>query len=200
MIAMPIAATEGPHDQRVILRSMTWKDFEVFLALRGDRAGVRAYYLDGEIELMSPSGGHESLKTIAARLLEAWADERGLEFNGFGSWTLKSDPNEAGAEPDECYVVGATSKEVPDLAIEVIWTYGGLKKLEIYKRLGVREVWMIDRHMHIQVHVLRTAGYEVTERSELLADLDVAWLSTFLTNESQSQAVRAMRAAMRAKK
>jgi Uma2 family endonuclease len=185
------------QDQRIILRGMSWKDYEILLALRGDRGGVRVYYLDGEIELMSPSGGHEGLKTMLARLLEAWADERGLEFNGYGSWTLKSDPNEVGAEPDECYVVGAASKDIPDIAIEVLWTRGGLRKLDIYRGLGVREVWMLDKSRRIQVHALREPRYEEVGSSEILADLDLTWLASFLDHESQSQAVRALRAAMR---
>ena len=41
----------------------------------GDAAGVRMYYLEGEIELMSPSRGHESNKKTLARLLELWALE-----------------------------------------------------------------------------------------------------------------------------
>src|SRR4051812_41535377 len=81
-------------DQRVILRGMTWKDFELMLTIRGDRAGVRMYYLDGEIELMSPSHSHEGIKTTIARLVEAYADDRGLEFNGYGSWTLRDAPGE----------------------------------------------------------------------------------------------------------
>lgn len=194
---VPFDGEPSEEDQRVVLRGMSWKDYEILLALRGDRSGVRAYYLDGEIELMSPSGGHEGLKKTLARLLEAWADERGLEFNGYGSWTLKSDPNEVGAEPDECYVVGATSKELPDLAIEVVWTRGGLRKLDIYRGLGVREVWMLDRSHRLQVHSLRQGRYEPMETSEILPDLDLEWLASFLEHESQSQAVRALRSAMR---
>jgi len=186
------------QDQRIILRGMTWKDFEVLLAVRGDRGGVRAYYLEGEIELMSPSAGHEGLKTMLARLVEAWADEVGLELNGYGSWTLKSEPNEVGAEPDECYVVDAVTKDRPDLAIEVIWTRGGLRKLDIYRGLGVREVWMLDRANKIQIHALRPEGYVVVAKSEVLPALDLAWLAGFLANESQSRAVRALRSAMRA--
>jgi Uma2 family endonuclease len=110
---------------------------------------------------------------------------------------LKSDPNEVGAEPDECYVVGATSKEVPDLAIEVVWTRGGLRKLDIYRGLGVREVWMLDRSHRLQMYALRQERYERVEASEVLPDLDLAWLASFLDHESQSQAVRALRSAMR---
>src|SRR4051794_11112137 len=98
-----LAAEPLDTDQHVILRGMTWKDFEVLLAIRGDRAGVRMYYLEGEIELMSPTRSHEAIKKMIGRLLEAYADEEGLELNGFGSWTLRNAPRERGAEPDECY-------------------------------------------------------------------------------------------------
>src|SRR5947209_5556398 len=98
-------------DQRVFLHGHRWSDFEVLLAVRGDRAGVRIYFLDGEIELTSPGKSHEGVKTTLGRLIEAYADEMGLELNGFGSWTLKNAPRERGAEPDECYVIGQAEKE-----------------------------------------------------------------------------------------
>jgi Uma2 family endonuclease len=58
----------------------------------------------------------------------------------YGAWTLKSPPNQSGLEPDECYLVGDQDKPTPDLAIEVVWTSGGIDKLEIYGRLGIGEV------------------------------------------------------------
>src|SRR5208337_1273294 len=79
------------EDQHVILRGMTWKDFEVLLAVRGDAAGVRFYYLDGNIELMSPTNIHEYRKKTLARLLEQWALETSTNLNGYGSWTLKDE-------------------------------------------------------------------------------------------------------------
>lgn len=89
---------------------------------------------------MSPSWNHEILKKFIARPLEAYAEERNLDLNGAGSWTLKNPEVERGAEPDECYTLGP-KKAVPDLAIEVAWTHGGLDKLDIYAELGVGEVW-----------------------------------------------------------
>ena len=39
------------------------------------------------------------------------------------SWTLKDESEDAGAEPDECYLLGEMGhKQVPDLAIEVEWS------------------------------------------------------------------------------
>src|SRR5690242_5509801 len=109
---------EPLEDQRVVMCGVSWRDYEQLLTIRGDRSGVRLYYLAGDIEIMSPGQGHEWLKTTLARLLEAYADEVGLEFNGFGSMTMKQSRRERGAEPDECYVVGR-AKGRPDLAIEV---------------------------------------------------------------------------------
>ncbi|WP_394822006.1 Uma2 family endonuclease [Pendulispora albinea] len=184
-------------DQRVILHGMTWKDYEIILAVRGERSLPRIYYLDGEIELMNPSWMHEDVKTTIARLLEAYADERGLEFNGYGQWTLRKARKKRAAEADECYILGAKRKSVPDLAIEIMWSRGGLNKLKIYSGLGVRELWIWDRKGSIQVHILRGQHYEPSDKSELLPELDLGWLVSFLHYPTQSQAVRAFRAAMR---
>jgi Uma2 family endonuclease len=184
-------------DQHVILYGMTWKDYEILLAVRGDRAGVRMYYLNGAIELMSPSRSHEGVKTTIARLLEAYCDVRGIELSGYGAWTLRNAPKERGAEPDECYIVGDTNKEVPDLAIEVVWTHGGLDKLEIYRGLGVAEVWMWDRDEGLRVFALSGERYELRARSAFLPELDPAWLAGFLEQPTQTQAVRALRAALK---
>lgn len=115
-------------------------------------------YLAGELELMSPSRNHERIKAMFGRLLWVWAEERGVALNAYGSWTLKSEPDARGAEPDDCYVVGDRDAEVPDLAIEVVWTSGGLDKLAVYAPLGVREVWTWSEG-RLAVHVLRAGRY-----------------------------------------
>lgn len=191
------AAVPPDIDQRVILRCMTWKDYELMLTIRGDSSGVRMAYLNGEVELMSPCFEHWGIRAIIARLLEAYADDRGLDINGYGSWTLKNALKGAGLEPDECYVLGGTPKEVPDLAIEVVWTSGGLNKFEIYRALSVGEVWLWERGAGITVHVLRDGAYHPAPKSALLPDLDLALLERFIPGPSQSQSVRAFRAALR---
>jgi Uma2 family endonuclease len=65
-----------------------------------------------------------------------------VEFQTAGSWTVKNKRVRRGAEPDECYVFsGFAAPKRPDLAIEVIWTSGGIDKLNVYRKLGVPEVW-----------------------------------------------------------
>ena len=193
---------DADQDQHVILYGMAWQDFEALLAIRGDRAGVRMYYLDGAIEIMSPTKIHEDRKTTFARLLELWAVEMDVELNGFGSWTLKKELKEAGAEPDECYILGrSTDKEIPDIAIEVEWSRTtGLVKHEIYRRLGVRELWTLKKNGRLVVRVLEKSAYVERTASKLLPKLDLHWLLSFADLEPQSRAVRALRDALRKKR
>jgi Uma2 family endonuclease len=200
-----VAAASPPsfdEDQHVVLRAMSWQDFEALLAIRGERSGVRMYYLDGEIEIVSPTKIHEGRKKTLARLLEIWAMESEVALNGFGSWTLKSELREAGAEPDECYIIGdSVDQGVPDLAIEVEWSRAtGLSKAEIYRRLGVRELWTLKSDARLVIRVLDKGAWVEHPKSKLLPRLDVPWLLSFLEVEPQSKAVRALRDSLRNKK
>lgn len=199
MVAAPVlhAPVSAPKeiDQRVMLSGVSWWQYEAMVAIRGDRPSPRMTYLRGELELMSPSRYHEALKKLLARLLETYADANGVELEGYGSMTMRNAPRERGVEPDECYAVGG-AKEHPDLAIEVIWTSGGLDKLEVYRGLGVHEIW-IWREEVLSIHVLKGDQYVASDRSEVLPEIDLALLASFLKTESQTQAVRQYRAALR---
>jgi len=185
------------EDHFVHLRNATWADYQRLLELRGDRSAPRITYLEGTLELMSPSRSHESIKSLIGCLVEVYCLERDVDFSTYGSWTLESKESERGAEPDECYVFGAVSEPTrPDLAIEVVWTSGGLNKLEIYGRLGVREVWYW-RDGQLQVHLLRDGSYERAARSRVLPGLDLDQLASFIDRPTTSQAIRDYRDALR---
>lgn len=177
-------------DQRITLSGMRWTDYEVMLALRGDRPGPRITYLRGTLELMSPSFNHEAIKKMMARLLEAWALQNDVPLIAAGSWTLRSAPDERGIEPDECYMLGRQKKERPDLALEVIWTAGGLDKLEVYRGLGVSEVWLW-RDGAIEAHVLEGDRYVRAVRSRLLPALDLDRLARLAVESDQHAALQA---------
>ncbi len=183
-------------DQRLITYGVPWSHYETQLALRGDHPVPRIAFLEGVLELMSPSRDHERIKSYIGCLIEAYALERNIDLSPYGSWTLKQAPKQAGLEPDECYLVGDQQRDTPDLAIEVVWTSGGIEKLEIYRRLGVGEVWRW-KDSRIEVHVLQGERYETSERSTLFPELDVQLLVSFLDHPTALQAVKAFREALR---
>jgi Uma2 family endonuclease len=195
----PIPAGEyvPTADQRLVTYGVPWSHYEAQLALRGEAPVPRMAYLEGALELMTPSKDHERVKSYIGRLVEAYASERGIDLSPYGAWTLKSAPKQGGAEPDECYIVGSDqSKQTPDLAIEVVWTSGGIDKLEIYRRLRIGEVWFW-KDGRIEIHVLRQDHYESANQSALFPDLDVAVLCSFLDRSTAMQAVKAFREALR---
>ncbi len=176
-------------DRLVVVRGMRWSDWVRHQEARGDSSAPRLAYLDGALQIMSPSRHHERLKSMIGRLLEAWAFEKGIEVLPLGSWTIEDRAEEAGAEPDECYQIGTEEKDRPDLAIEVVWTSGGLSKLEIYRRLRVPEVWTWRRGQ-LHVHVLRGEAYEERQTSEAFPGLDFGLLLSLLDRATVTAAQR----------
>ena len=194
--AMPSdTSIPAASDQPFVVHGVTWQSY---LTLRAtlDIPGLRLTYLKGALELMSPSSRHEELKKIIARLLEFWAIETGTVLSGYGSTTFRSEAAERGLEPDECYVVGDDLESVPDIAIEVVLTSGGIPKLDVYRGLGVPEVWFYqDENFHI--FRLGEHGYEPAPASLALPALDFALLARCVRLESQTKAVLALRDALR---
>lgn len=185
-------------DQRLVRYGISWSHFEAQLELRGDVSTPRMAYLEGAMELMTPSRDHERIKSFIGALIEAYALERSIELSPYGGWTLREAPRLAGIEPDECYIVGADqSPQIPDLAIEVRWTSGGLDKLEIYRRLEVGEVWFW-RDDRIEVFVLDGGEYEEVGSSRLFPDLDVQLLCSMLSYPTLTAAIRAFRRTLQA--
>lgn len=197
----PEADEPGPilEEQRVWLHDRTWRDYEALLAMRGDKAVPRIAFLEGEIELMAPGILHEDDKTKLARIVEAWAGETGQFLDGFGSWTLKKKKEQSGGEPDECYVVAPRPRAritKPDFAIEIVRTSGGLPKLEIYRKLGVPEVWFWSRG-GLRFFALRRTRYVEIARSEVLPALDPALVVRAMAAPDQPAAVRIVLDALR---
>jgi len=196
--AIPAGEYVPTADERIVMYNVPWSHFEIQLAMRGDASGPRMAYLDGALELMSPSKGHERTKSYLGCLVEVFALEHDVELSPYGAWTLKGAPELAGVEPDECYIVGPDQdKDRPDLVIEVIWTSGSIDKLEIYRRLKVGEVWFWKDNV-LSVHVLSEGRYHSAERSSLLPGLDLALLCSFLDRRSATEAMREFRDALRA--
>ena len=192
-IAMPEPVMRE-DDHRVVVYGIRWEQYEAIRAATDHVAGLRMTYLEGALEIMSPSTRHELVKKLLARLIEIYAIELDIPLTGVGSTTWRRKEMERALEPDECYVLGPW-KEVPDFAIEVVVTSGGLDKLEVYRGLGVAEVWFwVDGRMAL--YQLAEGGYVPVERSRFLPDLDPTELTGVIAEadiHNQTAAVKRFR-------
>jgi Uma2 family endonuclease len=184
------AASQIPQGSpTVVLHTVTWETLEK-LDTDLEGTGARLIYLDGYLEIMAPlSDAHEEPKNTLGQLLEIYMRTKGIRFYGRGSTTIGMKELGARKEPDESYCLG-DRKPIPDLAVEVTVTSDGIDILEIYRRVGVAEVWFWEDGM-ISVCCLRATGYELVKQSELLPELDLRSLEFHTRMADQFDAVNA---------
>jgi Uma2 family endonuclease len=114
---------------------------------------------------------------------------RGIRFYGLGSKTLGLRELSVRKEPDESYCIGKR-QPIPNLAIEIIVTSGDIDVLEIYRRIGVTEVWFWKDEV-LSIYYLQPDGYILVNKSILLPDLDIRSLEFHLRMTDQFDAVNA---------
>lgn len=188
--------TELPKpEEKITLYGVTWEQYDTLVSMFMDKfPSLRMIYLEGTLEIMGTSSEHERLKKIIARLLEMYAVEKRITLNGYGNTTFRKEAKQRGLEPDECYCLGEL-REVPDIAIEIALTSGGIDKLSVYQGLGVTEVWFWQNNQ-FTLHHLQEEAYKQIFSSTLLPDLDLVLLSQFVNYDNQTEAVIAFRDAL----
>ncbi len=200
LIYEPELGNNDDPEERFISSGVSWENYEALLVKLAENSHYRVTFLDGILEIVSPSIRHEKVKTNLGMLLERFFYNKRIRFVPMGSSTFKNKAKKAGAEPDECYCIGE-EKSVPDLVIEVVITSGNIGKLEIYRRLGVTEVWFWERN-EIKLYHLRdnsqneratvypdTYGYEQITTSEILPQLDISLLEQCVSITDSIQAI-----------
>ena len=63
-------------DHRVVMYGVPWSHYGAMLAVRGEKANPRLSYLDGALEIMTPSRQHERITSFIGRLVEVFCVER----------------------------------------------------------------------------------------------------------------------------
>ncbi|GFZ95945.1 Uma2 family endonuclease [Okeania sp. KiyG1] len=165
-------------DRLLISTDISWNIYENLLDYLGNSPYFKVIYHRGTLQIMSPSSRHEIYKKMLGMLVENYCLETGIRFYPLGSTTLKSQEKLKGIEPDQCYCIGS-KKKIPDLAIEVVITSGGIQTLEIYQGLGVSEVWFWQNGK-LQVFCLENFEYLQKNNSQLLLNLDLDLLVSYL--------------------
>lgn len=154
------------QDQTLRLAGMNWADYEQLTS--SEYPGYRVSFLKGVITLVSPSKNHERIAEVISCLIMAYCREFQLLYYPMRSTTLKQKPL-VGKEPNVSYAFGI-DKDIPDLAVEVVFSSGGIEDLEKYKILGVPEVWFWQNN-ELTFYRLQDAGYQEVAVSICLPNL-----------------------------
>jgi len=182
------------RDRCMVYSSITWQQFKLIQAGFAQSPGIRLAYFDNTIEILMPGREHEVFSRLIGFLIGLFCLENAIEFEPTGSITQERE-RVVSAQADESYCFGI-STPIPDLAIEVVVTSGGPKKLQRYQALGVAEVWFWQDGC-FDLYRLRDGQYEKSDRSEIpeLATLDIDLLTrcVFMGQTSRVDAAKAFR-------
>lgn len=162
-------------DQILSLSGMSWSDYEKLTSQ--DYLGYRVSYLNGVITIVSPSRSHERIAEIINGLIKTYCRKYNRVYFPMGSTTLKNPP-QAGKEPDHSFAFD-TDKSIPDLAVEVTYSSGGVADLEKYRYLRVKEVWFWKNN-EITFYHLVNSEYQEIENSVCLPKLSADFLIAFV--------------------
>jgi Uma2 family endonuclease len=163
-----------PPGHQVLLKDVTWREFELILEELGEERAARLSYSSGMLEIMTPSPEHEDDKVIIGDLIKILLEELNIEFRNLGSTTFKNEKMDQAVEPDECFYIehepdirgkkriDLTVDPPPDLAIEIDIT--ARTQFNNYEILGVLELWRYSGDT-LEINVLRDGKYVVSIQS-----------------------------------
>lgn len=170
--------------QRVLLRNISWDEFEQILDELGESRASRLAYYKGMLEIMVPLAGHEDGKEIIGDLVKILLEELDIEFRSLGSTTFKRRDMASGVEPDACFYIqneavirGKEKIDLnfdppPDLAIEIDITSKSEIKNNSYQSLGVSELWIYDGRS-LTINILQNSQYIESNTSQIFNDLPI---------------------------
>jgi Uma2 family endonuclease len=194
----PATIATPTKESPLLFEGMTWREFKAVEQLL-DRPGYRLSFLDGILEIRRmPGEPHETVKKRIAALLELYLLMAGFDFTPTGSMTLESETATVKREADESYKL-APGRMLPDLAIEVVFSSGGINKLDAYKRLKIKEVWFWEDGV-LEVYHLRGEGntlhYEKIPSSEEVKGIDLDLLLRCMNMVNHVEAIKTFQQAL----
>jgi Uma2 family endonuclease len=194
------SATIAPprKESPLLFEGLTWREFKAVEQLL-DRPGYRLSFLDGVLEIQKmPGEPHETVKERIGALLELFLLMAGFDFTPTGSMTLEREAVAVKREADKSYKL-APGQKLPDLAIEVVFSSGGIDKLEVYKRLKIKEVWFWEDGV-LDFYHLRGEGdelyYEKIASSEEVKGIDRELLSRCINMTNHVEAIKTFQQAI----
>lgn len=181
-VTLELRQIEIQPGQHLILRQVSWQEFEAILEEMGEHRASRVAYCQGVLEIRMPLPEHEIKKELISDFVKILLDELELDSQTFGSTTFKRPEMTAGIEPDNCFYIQNAALMIgkkrvdlsvdppPDLAIEVDVT--SKTQLDAYLALGVPELW-IYAERKLQIFILTEEEYQPVETSLIFGNLQI---------------------------
>lgn len=160
--------------QQMLLKDISWQKLEKILEEMGERRAARISYSDGWLEIMVPLPEHEKDKELLGDLVKILLEILQIDFEPFGSTTLKNERMRQAVEPDTSFyiqnqaaVIGKNRIDLnidppPDLAIEIDIT--SRTRFENYEILGVPELWRYQQQ-GLEIFLLQEGKYIKSQSS-----------------------------------
>ncbi|MDZ8034391.1 Uma2 family endonuclease [Nostoc sp. DedSLP04] len=160
--------------QQMLLKDISWQQLEDILEEMGERRAARISYSHGWLEIMVPLPEHEKDKELIGDLVKILLEILKIDFEPFGSTTLKNERMCQAVEPDTSFYIQNQAAVIgknriylnidppPDLAIEIDIT--SRTRFQNYEILGVPELW---RHTQqgLEILLLKEGKYIKSESS-----------------------------------
>ncbi|MCG6136476.1 MAG: Uma2 family endonuclease [Nostoc sp. LLA-1] len=171
--------------QEMLLKDVNWQQLENILAEMGDKRAARISYSNGWLEIMVPLPEHEKDKEIVGDLVKVLLETLNIDFEPFGSTTLKNELMRQAVEPDTCFyiqneaaVIGKNRLDLtvdppPDLAIEIDIT--SRTRFDNYEILGVPELWRYTKE-GLEIYLLQQGKYIKSLSSPNFPDIPIVEL------------------------
>jgi Uma2 family endonuclease len=210
MTMATFTSTTGP--QRLVLYGVSWQEYTRMLRAFAERPGHRLTYDRGTLEIMSPLFLHEFWADLLGRFVVVVTEEMELPLQAGRATTYRRRKMRRGLEADHSWWI-AHAPEIrgkeridlrvdppPDLALEVEVSRRAIKRMPIYARLRVPEVWRLGA-AGLSFHVLQlNRKYTAQTHSLAFPLFTPADFTTYLALRSQhdeNEVVRQFRAFVR---
>ncbi len=185
----------GGFENAVVLSEIEWEEY-VLLRDKPGNPGLRMTFDDGVLEIMTLSSFHELISILIHDFITEWRVARNIPVRSSGSMTLRRRSISRGLESDQSYYIqnephvraldkiDLETDPPPDLAIEVEHRAAAIRKMPIYARLGVPEVWRW-RDETLTIHRLAGGKYVEQDDSNALPGFPFEQLRKALSQRSE---------------
>lgn len=192
--------------QQMLLKDISWQQLENILEEMGEKRAARISYSNGWLEIMVPLPEHEKDKEIVGEFVRILLDHLQIDFEPFGSTTLKNERMRQAVEPDTSFyiqnqaaVIGKNRIDLnidppPDLAIEIDIT--SRTQFENYQILGVPELWRYKKQ-GLEIFLLQDGKYVKSPSSPNFPNIPIVEIVNEYVQQcltiGRSQAIRNFR-------